>query len=406
MSDDQAATFDNDAGVAWRQFRTQLSASVARLQRDEFVELSRAENTGRPLLIFTMTGAGRVRCTVGDGALTNFWPSHQAPEARAQRTALARLEWRKLRSGRTIRESGKRTVDRLVRDAETALREVWQIEHPSVLNVHDPFSPAATRPRAENRPKERVLTLSGKASPGVIPDDAQHLLTMAAQTLTATWGHHCPVDDGAIRLTDVDGIYTKLLVSPHAMRLEFCTVVGHCMPDMELLGAVVAEHSSRWPEVAIVVAKVHVFAVRALECTTFYPANLLAAMDGWREFCASGAIDIVEQLHPEMAGEYGPPDGQMPAGLVALINRWVADPCGVTPSRIACDTRANTPMLRRYARICGEWLEEWPDGEPAAGCDEPLPPEPRDVRRFVPVLLEAIGVAAELNVASEMKRGR
>ena len=84
MSDDQAAAFDNDADVAWRQFRTRLTTSVARLQRDEFIELSRTESTRRPLLIFSMTGAGRMRCTVGDMALTNFWPSHQAPAAPPQ----------------------------------------------------------------------------------------------------------------------------------------------------------------------------------------------------------------------------------------------------------------------------------------------------------------------------------
>ncbi|MEE4025049.1 hypothetical protein V1Y59_18330 [Gordonia sp. PKS22-38] len=406
MAENHAAGFDDSIDAEWREFRQRLAISVARLGRYEFVELSREGNTGRPLLIFTVTGAGRVRCTIGMSALANSWPPDQVPVARAQRAAVDRLGWRELRSDSIIRESGKRTMDRLLRDAEAALREVWRIEHPSVLHVHDPFSPEEKKLRAESRPKQRELTLSGTASFGVIPDDAEHLLAMAAETLGVGWGCDVPIDDGAIRFTDIDGIYTKLLVSPHAMRLEFCTIVGHCMPDMELLGAVVAEHSSRWPDVSILVAKDHVFAVRALECTTFYPSNLLSAIEAWRDFCAAGAIDIVEQLHPEMTGQYGSVNGDLPAGLVDLIRRFVADPCGFTPSRLACDTKANAPMLRRYARICGEWLEQWPDGEPAAGCDEPPTPTPRDVRRFVPVLLEAIGVAAELNVESEMRQGR
>lgn len=405
MSENQGAAEDNP-DAAWREFRKRLIDSVSRLHRDEFVELSRTGEPGRPLLIFTVTGSGRVRCTIGDSALTNFWPPEQAATARAQRGAVDRLRWRELRSGRVIRETGKRNTDVLVRDAERALREVWQIAHPSALHVHDPFSPEAQQLRAQAQPKERTLTLRGTASLGVIPDDAEHLLTMAADTLATTWGCNVPIDDGVLRFTDVDGIYTKLLVSPHAMRLEFCTIVGHCTPDMALLGAVVAEHSSRWPDVSILVNKDHIFAVRALECATFYPTNLLAALDAWRQFCAAGAIDIVEQLHPDATGHVGPARGQMPADLVDLIRRFVADPDGVTPSRIACDTRANTPMLRRYARICEEWLGEWPDGVPAAGCDEPLMPEPQGVRRFVPVLLEAVGVAAELNVASEMGRGR
>ncbi|WAC57555.1 TY-Chap domain-containing protein [Gordonia sp. SL306] len=405
MSDRQGAA-DGNPDAAWRGFWERLAERVTRLGRDEFVEVSRAGETGRPLLIFTVTGSGRVRCTIGGSALTNFWPPEQAATARAQRAAVDRLGWRELRSGSMIRETGKRNTNALMRDAERALREVWKIADPSVLHVHDPFSPEAQRLRAQARPKERTLTLSGTASLGVIPGDAEHLLTMAADTLATAWGCNVSIDDGAIRFTDVDGFYTKLLVSPHAMRLEFCTIVGHCTPDMALLGAVVAEHSSRWPDVSILVTKDHIFAVRALECATFYPINLLAALDAWRQFCAAGAIDIVEQLHPDATGHFGPVRGQMPAELVDLIRRFVADPNGVTPSRIACDTRANAPMLRRYARICEEWLAEWPDGEPAAGCDEPRMPEPREVQRFVPVLVEAIGVAAELNVASEMRRGR
>ncbi|GAB91751.1 TY-Chap domain-containing protein [Gordonia rhizosphera] len=408
MTDDQGDTgFDESVRAAWRAFDERLAARLATLAGDEFVEVSEAENTGRPLLIFTVTGAGRIRCTIGDGALTSFWPPEQATVAHAQQAALTRLGWRTLRSGKLIRDVGKRSIGDLLASAVDALQEVWEVMHPSFLHVHDPFGPEAKR-ATKPRPKDIVITLKGSPTPGVIPDNADHLLDMVRETLAATSGRNVEIVDRKIRFEDVNRLETKLLISPHAMRLEFCTIVGHGTPDMALLGAVIAEHSSRWPDISIVVTKDHVFAVRALECTTFYPTNLLTAMKAWQEFCACGAIDIIEQLHPEVTGQFGPPHGAIPDGLVDLIRQFTANPGATTPDTIARRTKANTPMLRRYARNCHEWLEYWPDGEPAAGCPDvaQTPPQRHDVQRFMPVLLEAIGVAAELNVAREMGRGR
>ncbi|MGW9265735.1 TY-Chap domain-containing protein [Gordonia terrae] len=402
MSDDHGRDSEHGSDAEWRGFRERLAVAVDRLQRGEFVELSRSELTGRPLLIVTVTGSGRVRITIESTALTNLWSPDHAPAARARRAAVARLGWRKLRSGSLIRETGRRRTDELLGEAEAALREVWGIVRPSEVHLRAPFGPGAEPSTPPTRPTDRSVTLTGQPSSGVIPDDAEHLLTMAADTLAAVWGRDVPTDDRAIRFDDVDGLHTKLLVSPHAMRLEFCTIVGQWTPDLDLLGAVVAEHSSRYPDVAILVAKDHVFAVRTLDCAVFIPANLLATMSAWRQFCTEGAIDIIEQLHPEMSGQFGPAPGELSAELVALIRRFDAASVDLTPDRLARSARANTPLLRRYARQCTGWLELRPDAQSAAG---PWMPSSDAVRRFLPVLLEAIGIAADLNVESELRRG-
>lgn len=174
---------------------------------------------------------------------------------------------------------------------------------------------------------------------------------------------------------------------------------------MDLLGAVVAEHSSRWPEVSIVVTKGHVFAARAMEAAVFHPENLLEALTEWLEFCADGAYDIVEQFHPEVLDQPESESGEVPIGLVEMIARYGGDPTATTPDSLMRRYRANAPMLRRCARICAEMVKDWTAmeqlgidlGEPVAEVER-CRNRRREVEQFLPVLLDAINLAAERNV--------
>jgi hypothetical protein len=126
------------------------------------------------------------------------------------------------------------------------------------------------------------------------------------------------------------------------------------------------------------------------------------------EFCADGAIDIVEQFHPEVLDQPESQSGEVPVGLVDLISRFHRDPVTTTPDVIMRGCRANTPMLRRYARICAEMVKDWTAMEEwgiklgqSAEQIERCRNRRQDVEQFLPVLLEAIRLAAELNVACD-----
>uniref|UniRef100_UPI003D8B3566 TY-Chap domain-containing protein n=1 Tax=Gordonia sp. B7-2 TaxID=3420932 RepID=UPI003D8B3566 len=388
----------NDAN--WSRFRGQLARRLVTLKRDEFVEIHGASQRSHTTLVFTLTGSGRIRCAVDGMALGPFWPPADASIGRAQVTALDRLGWRQLRSGEYIRESGKRSLGELVSAAADALRQVWSVADPSSLTIHDPFGPDA-RAAVAAQPKKREVTIEGKAAVGLLPEDAKHLLQLVRTTMEAYLGDSLEMVGKAICFNTADAdLYSKCLVSPYALRIEFCTIVGHGTLDMDLLGAVVAEHSSRWPDISLVVIKDHVFAVRPLECSSFHVNNLMAALKAWDEFCSEGAIDIIEQLHPESAGHYDPPAGQFPRLLAELLAEFATNPVTLTAAELVNRTRANTPLLRRYARMCTSTLE---DSTVAIDTDGEL--RRAEIEKFMPVLVAATSLAAQHNVAWEMPRG-
>lgn len=402
---DDNAEFDEKAEAEWQALADRLQSRFATLKREEFVELARTDLGGyRQLFVFTVTGSERVRCTIDGMAFVGFGLREQRPLVRAQRVAVTELGWRQLRSGTLVYEVGRRQIGELVGVVLRVLREVWKIADQSALTVHDPFL---------SKLGESAETESLLETPefGVVPRDADHLLEMARRTLSAHSGEVVEVDEKAIRFTTVDGVYTKMLVSPQAMRLEFCTILAHGTPDMDLLGAVVAEHSSRWPDVSIVVTKGHVFGVRAVECAVFHSTNLLAAMDAWLEFCRDAAIDIVEQFHPEEVRHPDLPPEEVPDRLTEMIEKYAQDRSAITPEFIVRSSRANTPMLRRYARICDELIQEW-TGMEQFGIAKDYPADEiakcgrhrDDIEQFMPVLLAAISLAAEANGRWEMRR--
>lgn len=385
----------------WSSFRGRLARRLVTLKRDEFVEVHGASQRSHTALIFTLTGSGRIRCAVDGMALGPFWPPEEASVGLAQVATLDRLGWRQLRSGEYIRESGKRSLGELVSAVVDVLRQVWGVTDPSSLTFHDPFGLEAKKaPPQPDSPQEGIALPGTTTSVGIVPDDAQHLLELVRQVLSAIVGARVEIESNAVHFMTVDRVDTKCLVSPHAMRVELCTPVGHVTPDMALLGAVIAEHSSRWPDISMVVTKGHVFAVRALDCAVFHPLNFEAMLTSWVEFCSDGAIDIMEQFHPGSVSHYDPPPGKLPMRLAALLEEFTADPTTMTPAELVRRTKANTPLLRRYARICTAFLE---DSTVATDADGEL--RRSVIEKFMPVLVAATSLAAQHNVAWEMPRG-
>lgn len=415
MRPDFGGNADFDAGeeAAWGEFADQLVTRLSTLQRNEFVEVARTDMVGgyHLLLIFTLTGSGRFRCTVDSSAFTTDAIDTWIAIQRTQRLALMGRGWRLLRNRTFIHEVGKRSIDNLVATAIQSLRQVWEFDDPSILAVHDPFGPRSEQPAPPPFVPTLVPPVSGgtgtpsaPAAVGIVPDDATHLLDMARKILSARFGERVLFDQKVIGFVTDAGLHTNIMSSPHALRLEFCTVLAHEIPDMDLLGAVVAEHSSRWPDVSIVVTKGHVFAVRAMEAAVFSRINLLAALEAWQEFCSDGAIDIIEQLQPDAVQTIDCMTDRVPERLIDWVDRFDQDSSSIAPDAIVRSCRGNTPMLRRLARIAAEQITQLTTIEQvwvvAGGSREEIAGSVRQrdaVERFMPVLISTITLAAELN---------
>jgi hypothetical protein len=341
----------DDSGEAdWRALADRLGTRLETLRRGEHVEIGRTTDRGgsRPLLVFTRMGSGRVHCSVESSTFLVCFTSEDLLELRARYAALVDLGWRRLRDATYVHEVGKRSVCELVEAVVRALREVWEIADSSVLTVHDPFGSRSRVPQVPDaRFGERTPAAPSvggfnrrsapPASVGVVPDDSAHLLEMVHKILAAHFGERVSFNQRVIGFTTDVELHTNILVSPGTLRLEFCTVLAHEIPDMDLLGAVIAEHSSRWPDISIVVTKGHVFAVRALDAAVFARTILLVAVQSWQEFCSDGAIDIIEQLQP---GTENDPESRLyervPERLIDMVYRYAqGDRSGLTPDQIA-----------------------------------------------------------------------
>ncbi|GAB2660861.1 hypothetical protein GCM10027169_24550 [Gordonia jinhuaensis] len=390
----------------WEVFARRLSERMRILERGETLDLMRTDPSSgleRRILQVTVTGSKRVRCT----ARRNTWlelvlSDPAAQQWQRQRGVMVSLGWRRLRSGDHIVESGRRSVADLADQLIAALREIWDIADPAEVRVRDSSREATAPTTSYDRPPHtRPIPIS---SPAAATVDATHLLTLARETLQAVGLVLTDVNDRSISV-DVDGVHTRLLVSPYALRVELCTVIAHGTPDLVLLGAVIAEHSARWPDVSIVVTKGHVFAVRAIDATVFHPSNLVSALQDWTVFLREGAIDIIEQLQPDQAAWMRETDAvgidAMPEGLAALLREYREEPESLTSDELARRTRANTPLLRRYARICSEHLaamKPWLDADvPGGTAGTEWTEQSRDIEAFLPVLTRAVGVAARWN---------
>jgi hypothetical protein len=422
MRPDFGGNADFDAGeeAAWGEFADQLVTRLSTLQRKEFVEVARTDMVGgyHRLLTFTLTGSGRFRCTVDSSAFTTDDIDTWIAVQRAQRLALIGRGWRLLRNRTFIQEVGKRSIDNLVATAIQSLRQVWEFDDPSILTVHEPFGPRSEQPAPPTFVPAFVPPVtevgnrsSAPAAVGVVPDNAAHLLDMARKILSARFGERVAFDKKVIGFVTDEGLRTNILASPQALRLEFCTVLAHEIPDMDLLGAVVAEHSSRWPDVSIVVTKGHVFAVRPMEAAVFSRVNLLAALEAWQEFCSDGAIDIIEQLQPGTIQTIDCMTDRVPERLIDWVDRFDQDPSSITPDVIVRSCRGNTPMLRRLARISADEIEQMIEIERLWVADggrlEDIAGSVRQrdaCERFMPVLISAITLAAELNSVHEEPR--
>lgn len=392
--------YDAPATLSWQRWGGELCDALSALTREVQLSVRSTDSvlhrTGNfdgyrlpgpdRLLGFRLMSSGRLRCTI-----TSFVYAKLSEEVYR---SLYDSGFRRLSRNRDLCfEVHRDDVADLAELAGRVLRDLLEVPDPESLTIAEVAVPQQ-RSRRNGRPA---------VEPTTVPGSGEQLLRAAAEAITRQTGEPTEIHDGFIHLGSQSGLHSNLMASQSGLALECVAVLSPEIPDMAILGAVIAEHSVRWPEISIVATKSMVFAVYTMTASAFHPRNLRTALSAWERFLCDGAIDIAEQLYPGSEAALGCGRPLVPRQLGALLDLHLDRPETVTPGYLVEVTRANAPMLRRYLRICRTVVSAY---DAAAG-EGGAPPDPerggvtelgRDVcDTFIPVLAEAVALAAEAN---------
>lgn len=360
------SSFDDLIDDAWSEFSATLLPQLGDLEPGQFVEIARQDGlTYRPLIVITITGSGRIRCTISGSAL----PIGGRREWIAIRRDLADLGWRYLpRKDQHIAESGKRSLATLSTLACRTLRELWGFAHPSFVTIHNPFRRVPDLPRPGTIPGRRLSAVPDPASPKspplsdapgiIVPTDDDHLLHLARDLVADDLRQHLTIQDGWIEVmpSDLDSPPWGIFATPHGPSLEFVTTLTHRLTDPGLLGGLIVEHSAAWPEIAFTVSDDHVYARRIFDGAVFHPDNLALALCTWLRFLREAAFDIVDALNAGGPGAHTCAHSTIPVGLQTLFE--IDTSTGLTPERIVHLTNAKIDRLVEYLDVCRALAQE------------------------------------------------
>ncbi|MGJ0119568.1 TY-Chap domain-containing protein [Williamsia sp. MIQD14] len=350
--------FDSAVESAWRTFRIDLADRLARLQRGDDLEIVQSTRDlpdgPRGRLTFTVTSRHRLQCTIDAADL------HTTPDChldQVQRLDAAGWQWLRGAQGRHVFECGRREVDALALQAQTALREIWDVLHPGFL-VGDP-TPV---------PAESELAI------GVVVRTVDQLRALAVEALTEATDHAVVVDsDGDIQVP-VGTLGSWLRVCDDEPHLEFFACIVDEVPDVAGAALYLATHAARWPSVGLRLIDTHMYATLRLGCATFHRANLIAALRTWTEFL----IDDVPTIDAALATP--PPavdDGAVPAALMRVhhLSRYGPKPGPLTVMGLCGDNRRTAMDYIRAAlgqvkslNAAAEWATDEGDIDEARAC--------------------------------------
>ena len=329
--------FDFDASVddAWRAFRIDLADRAAQLRADDehhMVQVQQSPDGPRGTLTFTVTRAHRIRCTAHVADL------HPAPDVHAEQLdALTAAGWRLLRDGRLIVEVSRRHVDRLAQVAVDALRENWEVVHPSFLE--------------QDLPMIREASIAV----GAHPVSREHLLRLIVSALQDIAGRRITVDDDGDIPLPTGSLASWLRVLTEEPTIEFVATLVDEVPDTAIAAEFIATESVRWPGITLVLHQGSLMAFSSVPMTAFHRENLTAAVGHWLQFTAETAPGIISAL----AGS-GPAaqNEALPDPLQTLI---VLDEDGSTldPHEVATICRHDQSAILDYIRTSQEQYLEW-----------------------------------------------
>ncbi|MFW0793394.1 hypothetical protein AAFP30_06240 [Gordonia sp. CPCC 205515] len=324
-------SFDDDIEAAWRRFRIDLGDRIAVLEQgdelrfgpfDDDVEMHAA-------MTLSVTAARRFRCRLRCST------HHEL----SRREMLDDAGWRELRNGDLIVETGRRNVDRLAALSVRALRDVYDVVHPTLLAQGSAI-------QAVSAPTEPLIEFA------VSPQDEDELHRLAIDALAAMTGTVVDVDDEGRIPLPTHPVTSWLRTLPDVAAMECYAVLCKGITDPGQAALFLATGADQWPGVSLHLAKGQVHASLRIECSVFHPANLATALAMWFAFVRDHALSIEIACGPSAPLTNRLAIGaSLPPGLTGVLDllhdRATADPAGV-----AAMAGHDAPMLVRYLRVC------------------------------------------------------
>lgn len=341
--------FDVSVEDAWRGFRIDLADQLSQLDHgdEHTVVQSTDEFPGGPhgKLTFTVTGSRRVRCSVAVSDL------HTTTDCRLdQMSRLFGMGFRPLqtRDRPIIIESGRRRVDELAATAVRALREIWEVVHPTFLVDGE---------RAGGREPSMPV--------GVTPHDPDDLRRLVLESLARQVSHPISVDeDGDIRVPTGE-VSSWMRVCSDEAAIEFFACIVSSVPDADGAAHFIARRGARWPGITLRMIKRNMYASLRLESSVFYDDNLVSAAKKWIAFVVDDVPQIRDELVSAGSTQELDPDPvvhedespALPDQLMALLH--LIDDGPTTPDEVAQVCDLNRRTIIDCIKVCNSQRRRW-----------------------------------------------
>lgn len=326
--------FDQGIEQAWAQYRRTLGTKLDALQKGEsFVsrlpyEPHNCDADCVPRLVFSVTGANRVRCSVPPLCNASRWRPH---------TTLTSLGFKDRQSGWYVLELGRRFTDKLAAHAVHLLREIWNVQHPSFLDA---------------APDEPDVHLA------VVPRDADHLLSLVIASIADLTGEEVESDSaGGLAFSNFGTPWYVRILAEEAC-VEFTTNLDAPTDDLTHVARVLTAVSAYWPDINMMLHRNGCFAVMRLDTTTFVAKNFESTLRKWSEFLCQGAPRIRDEMGGAESKELAPEDSFPPA-LEQLMQLEVDQVENVDAAQVAEICGNDPDTITHFLEICSEQISEW-----------------------------------------------
>lgn len=375
-------SFDDSVDRAWQHFQSALAHHLGAMDDTDSLALQSLE----PGIADDHTPF--VRFLVDDNRVSCWVPANRDSEARHTLTAAA--EARLVDLGWTLSDRSsdgegrrfywaaepRRRTDQLAAMSVAALREAWNVPHPSFLRAGSAGRPAelpfAANYSRDGLPVEPELTPNAEAAQRIVfPRDRTHLRELVGEFL-AGYSEDPPfVDaDGDFELRfEKMAVFVK--AHPAAPYVQIWVPLLHWISNRTQGAEIVAELNAEWPLIKFVLVEDRLCASINLMAQPFVPRHLEDMLGRMPAFLATfddrfaARFGTVSFRHPEETVEHEC-EPEFPPGLMAVIDlgpdaagalgaRRVADACGY-----------DRDTLLEYIHISSEQEAEWRGHEEAA----------------------------------------
>ncbi|SDE22187.1 T3SS (YopN, CesT) and YbjN peptide-binding chaperone 1 [Rhodococcus tukisamuensis] len=375
-------SFDDSVDRAWQHFQSGLADHLGAMDTTASLvlqSLGPGTGDGHAALVRFLVNDDRVSCWVpanGDSE------TRRAPTAAAE-TRLVDLGWAlsdRSSDGEGLRfywvAQPRRRADQLAAMSVTALREVWNVPHPSFLRAGSAGRPAEL-PFAANYSRDDLPAApdpqpNTEAAQGIVfPRDRDHLRELVGNFLTRNSEDPPFVDaDGDFELRfEKMAVFVK--AHPTEPYVQIWVPLLHWISNRTQGAEIVAELNAEWPLIKFVLVEGRLCASINLMAQPFVPRHLedmlgrmpafLATFDD--RFAARFGTVTFRQPQETVEHECEP---EFPPGLMAVIDLGPDAAGALGARRVAEACGYDRDTLLEYIHISSEQEAEWRGHEEAA----------------------------------------